>query len=135
MPEPRNRIDPSSVLAAAAVGIVLVLMVIFGPMPSMPEGAGTSVLRALMIYFPTGFLAGRFTRLRHRDGRLAPPAIHAFLSGTATLLAHLALLYTAHEELLTAIAWILAEALFALAIATSAGLIGGYRKGNNTMIS
>lgn len=124
----RHRLDRRAMLAGLCTGFVLMLLVVLGSfvLDFPRESTGVILFRLVLIYFPTGFVAG--ARARHANKyaphMLIPPTLHAFIAGGLLSCLHALLLYAIRGNLGVPLRWLFVEALIAWLCAAIAGLLG-----------
>lgn len=127
----RLRFDVWAVLAGSALGLVLGLVAVLSYRWPLPEGAGTVLIRAVLIYVPAGCLTGWLVRREHARRRerteYVPPALHAMVTGVVVVVGHYIILRLMRTVATPALVWIAAEAFLAVMFAAVAGLIAGGR--------
>lgn len=124
----RTRIQWPAVAAGAAAGagIVLLLLLSYRLLP-LHERLSLLVGRALVVYLPTGLVAGAFVvrSERRRVPGLTPPAFHALLAGLALAVVHALVLLLFNAGLSPGLEWFFVEATLAASIASVGGLLAG----------
>lgn len=127
----RPRFDIWAVLAGSVLGLMLGLGAVLSYRWPLPEGLGTVLVRAVLIYGPAGGLTGWFVRRAHarRQERTdyVPPALHAMATGFVVVAGHYFTLRLISTAATPALEWIIAEGFLAVMISAIAGLIAGGR--------
>ena len=111
-----------------ALGLVLVLLEIlsFALMPQQPETGSLILLRAMLIYGPTGALIGwrvKETGPIRKHSKQLPAALHAMIGALILAPLQAFILLATNAGLAPGIEWFFAEALSA---AMMAGLAGAF---------
>lgn len=127
----RLRFTVWAVLAGSVLGLVLGLGAVLSYQWPLPEGAGTVLIRAVLIYVPAGCLTGWLVRREHARRRertdYVPPALHAMATGVVVVVGHYVVLRMMSTVATPALVWIAAEAFLAVMISAIAGLVAGGR--------
>jgi uncharacterized membrane protein YeaQ/YmgE (transglycosylase-associated protein family) len=122
------RINWRALVPGLALGLVLVLLEIFSfaLMPLQPETGSLILLRAILIYGPTGALIGwrvMGASPVRRHSKQLPAAIHAMVGALILAPLHAFILLVTNAGLAPGIEWFFVEALSA---AMMAGLAGAF---------
>lgn len=127
----KPRFDVMAVLAGSALGFVLGLGAVLSYQWPLPEGVGTVLIRAVLIYAPAGCLTGWLVRREHARRRerteYVPPSLHAMATGVVVVVGHYFTLHLMSTVATPALVWVVAEAFLAIMITAAAGLIAGGR--------
>lgn len=108
------------------LGLVLVEILSFALMPRQPETGSLILLRAILIYGPTGALIGWKVKGAgpvQKHSKQIPAALHAMLGALILAPMQAFILLATNAGLAPGIEWFFAEALAAALIACLAGAI------------